>query len=102
KVENIAVAPTSAGITVNVTVVPPAGATPGRVEVVATKEMRHLFARIFGRHGDVVQAKAVASTSGMLWRLAAGQAFPICVSLDAVPEGGQALKNLSLGQTLVL
>jgi carbon monoxide dehydrogenase subunit G len=94
------------GVEVSVQVLPPTAEKTGKVTVDATIEVGHFLARMFGRFSDTVRAHSVAGTSGSLWRIAADQAFPIAVSLDAIPSykdfTGVALKSLSIGDSFTI
>ncbi len=82
------------GVTVDVAVVPPTNNTPGTVEV------SHICSLIFGRSSDVINVRSVAGTAGTLDQLFFGQAFPLAVSIDAVPNGGSALQEHKIGETV--
>lgn len=101
-----AVANGSRGTQVVVTVLRPTPTTSGTVTVDATMEVSHFLARLFDRFDDRIHVTSVAGTSGKLWRLAANQAFPLTVSLDAIPRAkgfvGEALNTKSLGDDFTI
>lgn len=97
----------SEGTHVVCTVTAPQGNTPGEVQVEATMRTRHILAPIFLRGSDEVRVLSVAGTSGQLWLLNANQAFPIAVSIDAVPStktgiNAKPLSQCSLGDEFTI
>lgn len=86
KADGKSVSNSTPGCNVVVEVTAPKGATPGKVAVTAHMTTQHFFARLFGHDQDVVDARSVAGTTGLLWRIASNEAFPIAVSLDQVPS----------------
>ncbi|MBX9688207.1 MAG: hypothetical protein K2X27_15975, partial [Candidatus Obscuribacterales bacterium] len=101
-----AVANGTQGLHVDVTVTNPQPNIPGKVQVDAYIDVHHMFAPFFEHWTDRIEVSSTAGTQGKLWRLAAGQAFPMAVSLDAVPTDhkgnilGPALKELRPGDTV--
>lgn len=95
------VANTSKGTTVTVQVANPTATEHGSVTVAASMRISHFFARLFNHFDDEISVQSVAGTNGLMWRLFANQAFPLAVSLDAVPSTknftGTALNSLKVG-----
>ncbi len=99
------VANQSPGTAVNVTVTPPVGFSgPGTVQVDATMQTSNLFASFFGRPTETISVTSIAGTTGNLFQLYADQAFPLAVSLDAVPRSnnvdGTPLNQCKIGDTV--
>jgi Flp pilus assembly protein TadG len=96
----------TAGCTVDVTVTPPKGTTPGQVQMTASMKARHLFAPFFDRFADTIKVTSIASTSGKLWMISSDQLFPLAVSLDVVPKDkgwtGKALNQYNPGDTFTI
>ncbi len=74
-----------AGTTVSVQVTPSTGSDPGEVEVSASITVEHLLAKIFGRNSDTLTARSTAGGGNSIVSLSGNQAFPLAVSIDAVP-----------------
>jgi type II secretory pathway pseudopilin PulG len=94
------------GTTMEIIVTPPQENAPGTVRCSASVRVIHLFAPLWGHPVDSISATSLAGTKGKMWILGAGQAFPVAVSLDAIPQfkGGEgvALNTCSPGDTFTL
>lgn len=94
------------GTNVLVSVVEPTSTKPGKVTVDASCRVNHMFASLFGRQNDVIHSHSTAGTEGELYLLSANQAFPIAVSIDAVPQykewTGRAIESFDLGDDVTL
>jgi hypothetical protein len=101
-----AVSNDSPGTQVTVEVQPPTAEEKGRVTVSATMQVSHFLARMFGRYSDQITVRSVAGTQGFLWRLAGNQAFPLAVSLNAIPSAkdfkGAALNTKQIGDDIYI
>jgi len=80
--------------------------SPGFVEVRATATVYHILARILGRPSDTVSTTAIAGPSGTISYVKANRAFPIVVSIDAIPRNDgsndKVLNRQRLTDTLTL
>lgn len=97
----------SEGTRVDCIVKEPQGNIPGEVQVEATMRIRHILAPIFLRGGDDIKVVSVAGTSGQLWLLNVNQAFPVAVSINAVPSektgiNAKPLSACSLGDEFTI
>ncbi|MBI4533790.1 MAG: hypothetical protein HY711_07560 [Candidatus Melainabacteria bacterium] len=100
-----AVSNQSPGAIITVNPIPPnLPLDTGSVTVTASMSIRHMLAPIFGRTVDTLVSQSTAGSSGSLNRLGSNQAFPLAVSLDAVPRNnnidGQPLYSRQLGDTV--
>lgn len=105
-VDGRSLASSTPGTTLEVIVTPPNGNTPGSVRCNGQVQVFHMFAPLFGRRIDAISATSLAGTQGKMWILGGDQAFPIAVSLDAVPQlnsgTGVALNTCKPGDTFTL
>lgn len=97
----------SDGTNVDCVVKAPQGNVPGEVQVEARMRIRHILAPIFLRGGDELRVVSVAGTTGQLWLLNMNQAFPLAVSIDAVPSektglNAKPLSACSLGDEFTI
>ncbi len=105
--DNRRVSNQSPGVKVQVAVTAPvAPATPGKVVVDGTIQVRNILGGILGRHYDTVTAHAAAGTVGKIQTVNADQAFPLAVSYDSVPANfgapGKPLSAMQVGDIMYL
>ncbi|MBI4533792.1 MAG: Tad domain-containing protein [Candidatus Melainabacteria bacterium] len=86
KADGRAVSNNSPNTIVTVYPIPPSQTDTGSVQVSAQMTINHLLAPIIGRTNDVIYASSLAGGSGTLNQLNGDQAFPLAVSIDAIPQ----------------
>jgi Flp pilus assembly protein TadG len=102
-VEKVPVSNSSPGTTVTVSTTPGTATKPATVTVTATRRLRLMFSSIFSHQLETVTASATAGGAGGLAETAAGEVFPLAVSIDAIGSyTAQPLSQLTVGQQIIL
>jgi len=104
KADGRAVSNNSANTAITVLVSQAGPSDPGTVEVTAQMRVNHLLASIFGRSSDVVSVTGTAGGTATNKTINGNQAFPLAVSIDAVPRDnnvdGTPLYARGIGQSI--
>jgi hypothetical protein len=97
-VEAVRVSSASPQTTVTTELVASTENRPGSVTVTANREINFVFARIFGCNTAIISATACAGGLGSITQLPAGTAFPLAISINAIPKGNSGAPEISLSQ----